>query len=114
MRKVGIIFLMISVIGFLGASTRFCGRSSSIRIGETSTVDLNTNMTIDEGTIRIDTGGNITGDGGVYANFSQGVFLDIYNIHFLMNVHSCNAMVLKKLYNLWTGSLTIKNPKSKI
>ena len=73
MRKVGIIFLMISVIGFLGASTRFCGRSSSIRIGETSTVDLNTNMTIDEGTIRIDTGGNITGDGGVYANFSQGV-----------------------------------------
>ena len=73
MRKVGIIFLMISMVGFLGATTRFGGRSSSLRIGAGATINLNTNMTIDEGTVRIDNGGSLTGDGGVYAEFSQGV-----------------------------------------
>ena len=73
MKKLLLVALLISSVGYLGADVNFCGRTSSIRIGDDATLDLNTDMTIDEGTIRIDNGGSLTGDDGKYALFSQGI-----------------------------------------
>jgi hypothetical protein len=73
MRKFFLLALVFSTIGFLSASTTFSGRSSSIRVGEGITFDLNTHLTVDEGTFRIDSGGTLSGDLDRTMNFSQGI-----------------------------------------
>ena len=76
MKKLLLIALLISSVGYLSADVNFCGRTSSIRIGSGATLDLNTSMSVDEGTIRIDNGGSLTDNDTLNGNhmlFSQGI-----------------------------------------
>jgi hypothetical protein len=74
MRKTSLFALFIILLfGNLNASTNFNSRLSSIRIGDDTTMQLSSNIVVDEGKIRIDNGGDITSPGGYLADFSQGI-----------------------------------------
>jgi hypothetical protein len=73
MKRISILGLFIILLGGdLGASTNFNSMCSSIRIGDATTMRLNSKIQVDEGTIRLD-GGSLTSPFNYSADFSQGI-----------------------------------------
>ena len=73
MRKFFCFMLLVATVSYINASTRFSGRTSSLRIGSGTTIQLGTDIAVDEGTLRIDTGGTLSGGSDKHVNFNQGV-----------------------------------------
>jgi hypothetical protein len=74
MRKLFLLALLVSLGGYAIAGTTFSGRTSAIKVGNSTTFTLNTDLDIDEGTFRVDTGGTLDAAAGKRMVFDQGIF----------------------------------------